>query len=125
MPGDSAVDALRRRHASHRTEADARRRRVYGEERARALEANERIDADAEDPGAALAAVQAVVDGPFRGFGFLSMMDLVLLALVFTVLWLFAKAQHDVDIAQIAWHYLRPHYDDGMFPADSGDAGDL
>jgi hypothetical protein len=120
---DTAVDALRRKHAAHRAEADVRRRRVYGEEGAQRIAAGEApVDNDAMDNiNDMLANTQGL-----GGMGLFRWVDVMLLACLLSVFWLIVKAKHDVDLAQWAWQYLKPHYDEGFFDSpDPGATGDL
>ena len=119
---DSAVDALRRRHADHRNQTDARRRQVYGAAKARAISDGERVyDDDAADEN--MPAAQALMDG--GGFSLFGISDFILLAALLTIVWLYVKTTQNIDLAALAWTYVSPNYDKGFFDEDAGNAGEL
>jgi hypothetical protein len=125
---DTAVDALRRRHAEHRTETEARRTKMYGADAVKAM-ADGGGPSD-EDRSRAQEILLGDGDSSFgRGFGLFGMTDLFLLAIMLVGVWLVVKAEHQIDLWDVAWEYIKPGYDEGFFdaggPADSGFSGEL
>jgi hypothetical protein len=101
---NTAVDELRKRHVQHRRAADAVRRQT--------------TNATGDDG-----------DDRREPVGFpmlLGFSDLIIFVFAFAVMWYVVKAQYNVDIAEMLWAYIKPHYDEGLFD-DSADVvgGDL
>lgn len=112
----NAVDELRRQQAAHRATTDAHRKQL-GQRAADARDGRE--EADIRPVGINILGGQGALPSLF------GLSDLILLLVVFIIMWVVLKAQHDVDIASMLWEYIKPNYDPGLFDDASGAAGDL